>query len=96
MVTGYTIAYNTGMWGNIKIFVFLQTAMLLSLCGANCVCLNQWHTTSEDNAVKLQGIMASILEDGLMIGQAARKVVNPTLKKPEPLPEETPVTPSKS
>nr|CAB3230219.1 tetratricopeptide repeat protein 40 [Phallusia mammillata] len=71
----------------------IQTAMLLSLCGANCVCLNQWHTTSEDNAVKLQGLMSSILEDGVMVGQAARKILNPTLKKPEPSAQETPVTP---
>ena len=31
----------------------LQTAMLLSLVGANCVVGNQWHTTVHTNLDKL-------------------------------------------
>uniref|UniRef100_F6TES8 CHAT domain-containing protein n=1 Tax=Ciona intestinalis TaxID=7719 RepID=F6TES8_CIOIN len=52
----------------------LQTAMLLSLSGANCVCLNQWHTTSESNAAKLHTFMECVLEQGLTVGQAIRKI----------------------
>jgi len=58
--------------------------MLLSLCGAKSICLNQWHTTLEENASKLQTLMATILEEGLMVGQATRKITNPTLIKPSP------------
>ncbi|XP_078492369.1 cilia- and flagella-associated protein 46 isoform X3 [Ciona intestinalis] len=73
----------------------LQTAMLLSLSGANCVCLNQWHTTSESNAAKLHTFMECVLEQGVTVGQAIRKITNPTLKKPEPVVEEVaPITPA--
>uniref|UniRef100_H2YF75 CHAT domain-containing protein n=1 Tax=Ciona savignyi TaxID=51511 RepID=H2YF75_CIOSA len=72
----------------------IQTAMLLSLSGANCVCLNQWNATSENNAATLNTFMESVLENGVTVGQAIRRITNPTLKKPEPVVEElSPVTP---
>ncbi|XP_076807691.1 cilia- and flagella-associated protein 46-like isoform X3 [Clavelina lepadiformis] len=73
----------------------LETAMLLSMCGSNAVCLNQWHSTTEKNSTKLQSLLNGILEKEYTLGQAIRKITNPTLVKPQPVVEETPVTSDK-
>ena len=35
----------------------VETAMLLSLAGVNCVLTNQWHASLHDNANKLDTLM---------------------------------------
>ncbi|NWS85073.1 CFA46 protein, partial [Toxostoma redivivum] len=49
-----------------------ETAMLLSLAGAGSVTALQWHTSSEQNAARLETLLENLLSFGKTTGQAVR------------------------
>lgn len=59
--------------------------MLLSVCGVNSVCLNTAHTSCEENATKLQALIAYMLQ-GRPVGEGVRLLALPP---PEVPPEDT-------
>uniref|UniRef100_A0ABM5G1E7 Cilia- and flagella-associated protein 46 isoform X2 n=1 Tax=Pogona vitticeps TaxID=103695 RepID=A0ABM5G1E7_9SAUR len=50
----------------------IETVILLSLTGVHSIIANQWHTTLEENAPKLESLCESLLKVGKTTGQAVR------------------------
>ena len=53
------------------LLISCQTAMLLSICGTNAICLNHLHTNTEENARKLTAFIDGMIQ-GKTVGHAAR------------------------
>ncbi|KAK2192882.1 hypothetical protein NP493_21g08032 [Ridgeia piscesae] len=59
----------------------VETAMLLGLAGVNCVLINQWHCSLQDNAEKLDILMKELLAGGKTTGHAVHTLLVPPKMK---------------